>query len=595
MRSADTILNVIRDRGNRQLPLARVYRFLFNPDLYLRAYGNIYSNQGVMTAGTTTETVDAMSLEKIGRIIEAVRSERYRWTPVRRTYIPKANGKKRPLGIPTWSDKLLQEVLRLILEAYYEPQFSDHSHGFRPQRGCHTALQTIHRTWNGTKWFIEGDIKGCFDNIDHTILLNCLRDKIHDNRFLRLIENLLRAGYREEWRYKPTYSGAPQGGILSPILSNIYLDQLDRWVEETLLPQHTRGQTRKPNPEYLTLMHRAARRRAQGKVDEAKRLAQLQRQIPSKDVNDPNYRRLRYIRYADDFLLGFAGPKTEAEAIKEELKAFLREKLALEQSEEKTLITHAGTQAAHFLGYEIVGQHADDHRARSQRSINGVIGLRLPAAVVERHGARYQKGGKPIHRPELEMDSDFDIVVRYQAEYRGLVNYYLLAQNVGWLNKLKRVMEVSLLKTLAAKHKSSVKSMAKRYKTSTPTPHGPRKCLEVRIDRGEKRPLIARFGGIPLRRQRDAVLRDQVINRFGYQRTELVARLLTDECELCQSADRVQVHHIRALKDLKGNDRKEKPRWMQMMAARRRKTLVVCQRCHTAIHAGKPVRQPKTE
>jgi group II intron reverse transcriptase/maturase len=253
MRTAETILNIIRDRGTRGLPLEDVYRQLYNPDLYLRAYARISKNEGAMTPGTTDETVDGMSQGKIAKIIGAIRFERWQWTPVRRVERPKSNGKTRPLGIPTWSDKLLQEVIRMILEAYYDPQFSDHSHGFRPKRGCHTALTQIHKNWLGTKWFIEGDIKGCFDHVDHTILINILREKIHDNRFLRLIEGLLKAGYCEEWRYHPSLGGTPQGGVVSPLLSNIYLDRLDRFVTERLLPAYTRGTRRKDHREYIRI------------------------------------------------------------------------------------------------------------------------------------------------------------------------------------------------------------------------------------------------------------------------------------------------------------------------------------------------------
>lgn len=232
MQNAETVLNVIRDRGKQGLPLERLYRQLFNPELYLLAYGRLYRNAGAMTRGTTDETVDAMSRAKIERIIADLREERYRWTPVRRVEMLKANGKSRPLGIPTWSDKLLQDVMRLLLEAYYEPQFSDQSHGFRPGRGCHTALLEVSRNGTGTKWFIEGDIKGCFDNIDHTLLLSILGERIHDNRFLRLVDNLLKAGYDQWWQHHPTYSGTPQGGVISPLLANIYLDRLDQFVEK---------------------------------------------------------------------------------------------------------------------------------------------------------------------------------------------------------------------------------------------------------------------------------------------------------------------------------------------------------------------------
>ena len=212
MRNAETILAVIRERGRRGLPLERIYRLLFNRELYLRAYGKIARNRGALTPGATAETVDGMSLAKIDAIIEALRFERYRWTPVRRVYIEKKGStKKRPLGLPTWSDKLLQEVIRMLLEAYYEPQFSDHSHGFRPGRGCHMALINVRDTWTGTAWFIEGDIAQCYDRLDHQVLLETLGEKLHDNRFLRLIGGLLEAGYLEDWRFNATLSGVPQG------------------------------------------------------------------------------------------------------------------------------------------------------------------------------------------------------------------------------------------------------------------------------------------------------------------------------------------------------------------------------------------------
>ena len=308
MRNAETILSIIRDRGRKGLPLERVYRLLFNPNLYLTAYGKIYRNAGAMTPGVTEETVDGMSTAKIEAIIDVLRDERYWWRPARRTYIEKkGSDKKRPLGLPTWSDKLLQEVIRLILEAYYDPQFSNRSHGFRPGRGCHTALTEVGRKWNGTTWFIEGDISDCFGSLDHDILLSILSEKIHDNRFLRLIGNLLKAGYLEDWKFNATLSGSPQGGIVSPILSNIYLDRLDKFVEQTLLTRHNCETRRKPNPEYKELKNRARRLAYWGHREEADLLFKQMKSIPTQDPNDPDYRRLRYVRYADDFLLGFSG------------------------------------------------------------------------------------------------------------------------------------------------------------------------------------------------------------------------------------------------------------------------------------------------
>ncbi len=593
MRNAETVLNVIRDRGKRGLPLEDLYRQLFNPDLYLRAYGRIYRNAGAMTPGTTEETVDAMSMAKIATLIDQLRQERYRWTPVRRINIPKRKGGTRPLGIPIWSDKLLQEVVRSLLEAYYEPQFSDRSHGFRPAHGCHTALMEVSQVWTGTRWFIEADVTGCFDNIDHGILLSILGEKIHDNRFLRLLQNLLQAGYLEQWVYHRTPSGSPQGGIVSPILSNIYLDKLDKFVEQTLLPEYTRGQRRRKNPMYNTLWKRAVYRRKQGRVDEAKGLRKQLQRLPSQDTHDPNYRRLFYVRYADDFLLGFAGPKAEAEEIKDKLKTFLHERLKLQLSEQKTLITHASTEAARFLGYQIVCQQCDTkHDRNSRRVINGKLALRLPADVIAAKCALYQRVGKTVHRPEMRHDSDFSIMRHYQSEYQGLVNYYLLAQNVCWLGKLRWIMELSLLKTLAGKFKSSVAKMVRKYQSTVSTPAGPRKCLECQIKREGKEPLVARFGGIPLRQQKGIPLVDYVPPHFRKNRTEIVKRLLAEECELCGSTQNVEVHHVRKLADLKVKGRGEVPAWITIMASRRRKTLVVCRSCHNAIHSGKPVSQP---
>jgi retron-type reverse transcriptase len=213
MQKAEVVLGVLRERGRQGLPLTQLYRQMFNRELYLLAYGNIYSNQGAMTPGASEETADGMSEEKIGQITGLMRNERYRFSPARRVYIPKKNGKLRPLGLPSWSDKLVGEVVRLLLEAYYEPVFSDRSHGFRKRRGCHTALREINDTWTGTTWFIEGDISDCFGSLDHEILLGILAEKIHDQRFLRLIRNMLKAGYLEDRVHHETLSGSPQGGL----------------------------------------------------------------------------------------------------------------------------------------------------------------------------------------------------------------------------------------------------------------------------------------------------------------------------------------------------------------------------------------------
>jgi group II intron reverse transcriptase/maturase len=581
MRHAETVLGIIQDRGQRGLILEDVYRQLFNPSLYLRAYGRIYRNDGALTPGATIETVDAMSQQKIVAIIEQLRHERYRWTPVRRVDIPKADGGMRPLGVPTWSDKLLQEVIRSILEAYYEPQFSPLSHGFRLERGCHTALIQIQKTWVGTKWFIEGDIKGFFDNIDHEVMLSILCEKIHDGRFIRLISELLKAGYLEDWSVRPTYSGTPQGGIVSPSLSNIYLDRFDRWVQAELIPAHTRGTRRKRTRECRSIEYQLAKARERGDGEAIRKLRQALRETPTLDYQDPGYARLRYLRYADDFLLGFAGTKEEAGAIKSKIRGWLRDNLKLALSEDKTLITHAGTEAARFLGYEVSVFWSD-----TRPSVNGHIKLAIPEDKVRQACSRYMRDGRPIHRAELVNDSDFDIIARYGIEYRGLMNYYILAHNIERMTKVHWVMRRSLLMTLANKHRSSVARMVQRFSAKILTPAGPRKCIQLIIRREGKEPLVATFGGIPFQRKADAVLIDEVVRPIFNPRVELVLRLQADRCEICGAADGVQVHHIRKLVDLKKKGR-SLDLYQQVMAARRRKTLVLCRKCHVDVHAGR--------
>jgi len=583
MQEAETVLAVLRERGRKGLPCNELYRQMFNKSLYLLAYGNIYSNQGAMTPGACDETADGMSEAKIEEITGQMRSERYRFAPVRRVYIRKKNGKLRPLGLPSWSDKLVGEVVRLLLEAYYEPQFSDRSHGFRKGRGCHTALREVQNTWTGTVWFIEGDISDCFGKIDHEILLRILAEKILDNRFLRLIRNMLKAGYMEDWQYHDTLSGTPQGGVVSPLLSNIYLDKLDEYVKWELIPQHTRGTRRKVNPQYREL---AARRRAalqDGDREQARELEKQMRALPYGNPMDPGYRRLFYARYADDHLLGFIGPKAEAEEIKTKLAEFLRETLALELNTAKTLVTHARTGAARFLGYEITVQHSSTKITNGRRSVNGRIALRVPRDVITAQCARYRRRGKPWHRSILQNLPDYDIVQTYGAEYRGVANYYLLAQDVWRLNRLRWNAETSMLKTLSAKHKSTVTKMAARYKAKVITDDGPRTCFEARRKREGKPDLVARFGGIPLKRDRRAVIRDPAPVPAATPYRELIHRLCKRWCELCEHGATVAVHHVAKLASL-GKPGPGQPAWAALMARMRRKTLIVCAPCHEYIH-----------
>lgn len=366
------------------------------------------------------------------------------------------------------------------------------------------------------------------------------------------------------------------------------------------MPKYNRGGKRAEKSAYRSVRKAIARAKRRGERQTVRKLRQQLRKIPSQDPQDLNYRRLRFVRYADDWLLGFSGPKAEAEEIKREIRDFLHDTLKLELSEEKTLITHARTGAAKFLGYEIIIQHDDDKLdRRGQRQVNETIGLRVPMSVMEQKCAFDMQRGKPAQRAVMLDDSDYSIVSKYQSEYRGIVQYYLLAHKVGLFNKLRWVAETSLLKTLAGKHKSSVAAMARKYKATTETESGPRKCLRVIVEREkDKKPLVAQFGGIPLKRKQNAILVDQVPQFLMTNRSELLKRVLADVCELCGSKEDVEVHHSRKLADLEKPGQKEKPAWVKQMAARRRKTLVVCRHCHENIHAGrstKPFRKQGLE
>ncbi len=591
MRDAATTLAIHRKRGAEGLPLERVYKHLFDPERFLRAYGKIYRNYGAMTKGVTEETVDGMSLQKIQTIINLLKRGRYHWTPVRRTAIPKPNGKTRPLGIPTWSDKLVQEVLRTLLEPYYEQKFSCHSHGFRPNRGCHSALLEIRRTWKGTVWFIEGDIKGCFDNIDHEVLLEIIRRDIHDGRLHTLIEGLLKAGYMEDWRYYDTQSGTPQGGIISPLLANIYLNELDRFIEGTLIPAYTRGERRVINPEYAKVKGQLAVARRRGDREKVRCLKQEQRRLTAGDPRDPGYRRLRFVRYADDFLLGFTGPKKEAEEIRRRLGEYLRDNLKLTLSPEKTLITHASDEKAKFLGHEItVSRCGSLVSGNGQRSSNGNIALLMPPKVPLRYKEEYGKEGKISHKAELLAETEYTIVSRYQSVLAGVYNFYCMATNVAKrMSHIRWILETSLTMTLASKLRCSVAQVYQRRGTEILGI----KAIRAEYQRPGKEPLVATFGGISFTRKPEGMgvvdFRTQAAwHSATGERSEAVQRLAAGKCELCGvRGEPVQVHHIRRLADIDRPGRRPKEPWERIMATRKRKTLVVCVPCHQQITHGR--------
>ena len=600
MRSPERVLNSLNEHSkDSSYKFERLYRLLFNEELFYVAYQKIASNGGSTTKGSDGRSIDGMSLARIETLIASLKDESYQPHPSRRVHIPKKNGKTRPLGIPAFEDKLVQEVVRMILEAIYEGHFETTSHGFRPKRSCHTALLHIQKTFNGAKWFIEGDIKGFFDNIDHDVLVGILRERISDDRFIRLIRKFLKAGYVEDWTFHNTYSGTPQGGIVSPILANIYLDKLDKYVKEYI--QHfDKGTKRRPGKESNNLANerkRTVRKLKKVKdgtekaalVARLKAIEQERAAFPNGDEMDESYRRLKYIRHADDFILGVIGSKEEAQRIKEDIKSFLSASLALELSEEKTLITHTG-KSAKFLGYEITVTR-DNHQRRDvrgclRRTYGKRVRLNVSMATLRdkllEYGAMEIKlrNGKEIWKPKcrsgLIFNDDLEILDRYNRETVGFCNYYLIANNCVVLHNFRYIMEYSMYKTFAGKYRSTVRKINKKYRYN--------KLFTVKYE--QKGAIKSRtFYKTSFKRRTTAFNGSCDIEPYSIadvSRTNLTDRLKAEKCELCGATGKLIMHHVRNLKDLKG-----KESWERLMSARKRKTIALCPSCHRLRHLGK--------
>lgn len=600
MRSPERVLNSLNEHSkDSSYKFERLYRILFNEELFYVAYQKIASNGGSTTKGSDGRSIDEMSLARIETLIASLKDESYQPHPSRRVHIPKKNGKTRPLGIPAFEDKLVQEVVRMILEAIYEGHFETTSHGFRPKRSCHTALLHIQKTFSGAKWFIEGDIKGFFDNIDHDVLVGILRERISDDRFIRLIRKFLKAGYVEDWTFHNTYSGMPQGGIVSPILANIYLDKLDKYVKE-YIRHFDMGTKRRPGKESNDLANerkRTVRKLKKVKdgtekaalVARLKAIEQERAAFPSGDEMDGSYRRLKYIRYADDFILGVIGSKEDALRIKEDIKSFLSESLALELSEEKTLITHTG-KSAKFLGYEITvtrnNHQRRDVQGRLRRTYGKRVRLNVSMATLRdkllEYGAMEIKlrNGKEIWKPKcrsgLIFNDDLEILDRYNRETVGFCSYYLIANNCVVLHNFRYIMEYSMYKTFAGKYRSTVRKINKKYRLN--------KLFTVKYE--QKGVIKSRtFYKTSFKRRTTAFNGSCDIEPYSIadaSRTNLTDRLKAEKCELCGATGKLIMHHVRNLKDLK-----EKESWKRLMSARKRKTIALCPSCHRLRHLGK--------
>lgn len=576
----------------------RLYRNLFNEQMFYVAYQRIYAKQGNMTPGTDGKTIDQMNIQRIGSLIASLKNETYQPNPAKRVYIPKKNGKKRPLGIPSFEDKLVQEVIRMILEAIYEGYFEYTSHGFRPFKSCHTALSSIQKRFVGAKWFIEGDIKGFFDNIDHCVLIGILEERINDVRFIRLIRKFLKAGYMEHWQFNHTYSGTPQGGIISPILANIYLDKFDKFMDE-YAKKFDKGNKRRVNPAYNRICNKrnSLKRKLNAETDVKKReilISQIRnmrtemQQIPYGNDMDEQYRRLKYVRYADDFLIGVIGSKSDCEVIKADLTKYMQEQLKLELSEEKTLITNAQDKAK-FLGYEIYVQRSEskvkNSLGRTNRMFNGNVRLHVSTEIARNKLLAMnamvikQVNGKEIWWAEsrgfLTSLKEEDIIAQYNLEIRGFYNYYSIANNISAVgDTFGGIMKRSCIKTLAHKHNSTMRKEWKRYR------EGQDFVVRYMDNKCQEKCRVLYNEGFRRKQVNDYAECDHMPNTCFLPQASLVERLKNGVCELCGNKAPLMMHHVRTLSKLKADTE-----WNKLMLKKGRKTLAVCEKCNALIQS----------
>ena len=601
----EVLTNLTEKSKDKTYKFQRLYRNLYNPDFYWLAYRNIYANKGSMTPGVDGTTIEGMNDGRIEKIIASLKDHSYQPNPARREYISKKNNpaKKRPLGISSGNDKLVQEIVRMILESIFEQTFSYRSHGFRPQKSCHTALLQIQDTFTGTRWFVEGDIEACFDSFNHHVIIELLKRRIDDEVFISLMWKFLKAGYMEQWELHKTYDGVPQGSGISPILANIYLNELDVYME-THKSEFDKGiaAKRKRNPQYRkyegkirTLKRNNAKTwntldnpEKKIRIKAVKALQRKMRNLSPHIPNDDSFKSVKYVRYADDFIIGVIGSKADAEKVKSDVKQYLADKLKLKMSEQKTKITHTG-ETARFLGYDITVSRDQSVKKRRDgvtiRPYSYTVKLLVPrekwVSKLQEYKAfkivKDENGKerfKALHRGKLLNKSDIDILSTYNAEVRGLYNFYSIAVNAYKIGRFADIMKYSMMKTFANKYKTKVSKIKERYiKNNAFT-------VEYANKSGMKTSVFYN-GGF---KRKDHAMPSEVSLIPNYKKYDrfnsLRSRVKLGICELCNNKnDKIILHQVKKLKDLKG-----KNEWERLMIDKRRKTLAVCPSCYNKIH-----------
>lgn len=599
-------LEILREKNvNHNWVNKRLYPLMFREDLYITAYQRLKSKPGNMTPGPDGSTLDGFSLEIIRNIIQDMRTEKFKFSRARRVYIPKASGGERPLAVAPPRDKIVQEVIRMILETIYDspkgPRFSNHSHGFRPGKSCHTALKEIRNQWTGVKWIIEGDIKGCFDNIDHDLLIRCLERYIEDPRFINLIRKALSAGYLEFFTPVNSWIGTPQGSVLSPLLANVFLHELDCFVDG-LKDEYEEGSTklRRNNPVYRNIQYKILKvtnnlgneelspQEREILLEQKKELLKLRASTPSGDQEDPKFIRVKYVRYADDWIVGVIGSKKLAQEIKERIGRFLLDEMKLTLSEEKTHIRHAKTEPAFFLGTIItVGDNGeqvireterkqnDQDVTFNRRSTGWTPTLKAPVKkIVQRlHLNGFCDGnGFPEPKTVWSVLDDEQIIDRFNAVLLGITNYYSFVNYFSNLTRIQYILKFSAAKTLATKHKTTIAKVFAKY--------GKNLSIKNPLDKKKtkKLNLITKWTTRPQRFQ----ISDKKIEPFDYHQKIRSRSKMGARCVICDSDDSVVMHHVRHIRTI---DQKVKgfDKILQMI---NRKQLPVCNECHVKIHNG---------
>lgn len=559
----------------------RIYNLMLSEDLFILAYQNLKSKKGVIAPETDLGTPDGLRIRTIKKILEQLKNETYKFNPAFQILTPKPSDRLRPLSIPSFKDKLVQEVIRLILESIYEPTFTSFSHGFRKGKRCHSALKDVRVTFADVKWLITRDIEKCFDSFNHPKLISILKKRIADQRFINLVWKLLRAGYMKDFKALTTsLRGVPQGGLISPILSNVYLHELDLFIEK-LMQEFKRSKRRTNNPKYSSYRHKYNYWKNKD-TDPSNAYLHLRNSTPSRDPIDKGYRRLLYVRYADDFIIGLIGTASEAKLVKLKINDFLSKNLLLITSPGKNKLVRASKERVKFLGVKVsipmykepaFSTYKRTHHGKTQlvktKTSQGAVELKVDIKMIIKklNSAGFcDKRGIPTPRFQLYAISHDDIILIYNRVFLGLKNYFRFVDNFTALaSRVQYILIRSCAKLLAAKLKlKTTKAVYKKFGKDLSTT----KTKFI----WSKSHLSNRMRFMINKTPSDYLYTPHIKK---YTNSELLS-----PCVLCGSLDKIEMHHVKHVKQIK----KGLSPFVKDRAVINRKQVPLCFPCHQIIH-----------